>query len=169
MDLVRSLVTHIGLPETEAKGLAGGLLGLVKNGLASQSGPEAAADLEAQVPEMKAWQAEGDTPPGEPGLSEVLGGLGDSLGGNLGGLLGGVASSAGLAGSLGALIERFGLDAGKATAAGGLVAQFLESRLGPELLEKARPFLALLGGQGEGSGGSEQGGGLGGLLGGLFR
>lgn len=168
MNLVDALGAQLGLGETEAKGLAGGLLGLVKSGLAEQTGPDAAERLETEVPEMVAWQSEGDTPEGEPGLGDLLGGLGglsEGLGG-IGGLLGGAAESAGLAGAIAGLVQRFGLDAGKATVAGGLVAQFLRDRLPADLLAQAKPLLAMLGG---GSGGDDgSGGGAGGMLGGLF-
>lgn len=176
MDLVKDLAGQLGMGEVQAKGLAGGLLGLVKAGVEQQMGSDAAEKLEASVPEMKQWQEEGDTPEGEPGVTEVLGGLaggnlseiGDltSVLGNLGGLggmLGGAAQTAGLAGAVGGFVERFGLDGNKAAMAGGMVAQFLESKLDPDMLGQLRPILALLSG---GKGGD--GGGLGGMLGGLL-
>lgn len=168
MDLIGSLTSQLGLDETQAKGLAGGLMGLVKTGLASQSGEDAAAQLEAEVPEMAAWQSEGDTPPGQPGIGELLGslgggGFGEALGG-LGGMLGGAAQTAGLAGAVAALVEKFGLDAGKAQIAGQLAANFLSERLGSDLLGKVQPFLGLI----SGGAGNEDGGGLGGMLGGLL-
>ena len=171
MELISALTEQLGLPELEAKGLAGGVLGLVKSGLAQQAGPEAAAQLEQQVPEMDAWTAEGDTPPGQPGVGELLGGLlggGGDGGGGLGGLLGGLSGLggqagelAGLAGTLSSLVERFGLDGEQAKVATGLVANFLEERLGGDLLEQAKPLLGLLQGGG--------GGGLGSLVGGFLK
>ena len=159
MDLIGALSGQLGLGQQEAKGLAGGLLGLVKAGLAEQQGPEAAAQLEAEVPEISAWQQEGDTPEGQPGVSELLGNLG-GLGGALGGMLGGGSHQASLVGAVAQLVGRFGLDASKASMAAGLVVQFLEQKLGPELLAKARPVIGMLSG---GSGGAASV--LGGLLG----
>ncbi|MEL6187411.1 MAG: hypothetical protein AAFU79_22555 [Myxococcota bacterium] len=176
--MVTSLAGQLGMGEVQAKGLAGGLLGIVKAGVEQQMGSEAAAKLEASVPEMKSWQDEGDTPEGQPGVHELLGGLaGGNLGelgdlgsvlgnlGGLGGMLGGAAQTAGLAGAVGGLVEQFGLDGHKATMAGGIVAQFLESRLDPDMLGQLRPILALLSGATSGGG---DGGGLGGMLGGLL-
>lgn len=172
MDLIGSLVSQLKLGETEAKGLAGGVMGLVKAGLQEQAGPAAAAELERQVPEMQAWQAEGDTPEGEPGVADLLGNLGElsGLAGSLGGLLG---NNAGLLPALIGMASKFGLDGDRASTAGGLVVDFLKQKVNPELLGQLGPIISILTGGGQaGPQANPQGGGLGNvfgsLLGGLF-
>lgn len=121
MDVVSTLTEQLGIDQTQAKGLAGGLLGLVKAGVEQQHvGSDEANRLEAAMPEIQAWQAEGDTPEGQPGISELLGGLDLSQFGGLGGLgsalegmMGSGGQTAGLMGAVMGMVQKFGLDAGR--------------------------------------------------------
>lgn len=179
MDLINALVSQAGISQTDAKGLAGGILGHVQTAMAGDE-PEKARELEAAVPELEEWKAEAAQVPEAP--AEGGGGL---LGGLLGG--GGAAALAGAVGGAEAknalvlvqVLGRFGLEPGKATVVAPLLLQFLQKRLSPGTLSAAMtaaPFLMKFAGGDDkaapaAAAAPEEGGGLGGLggmLGGLL-
>lgn len=160
MDLLNELASATGLPAGQTKGLAGGLLGLVKNAVREEAGEDSAAALDAAIPEAEAWRSEGEAPPaaadddGGGGLLDM--GLS---------MLGGMGGSGALVAGIAKLVERFGLEPSHAAMAAPLIAKFVESRVEPAHLQAIQPVLSMLSGAGGGDGGSDGGGGL---LGGLF-
>lgn len=173
MDLIAQLTQTLGIGGHQAEGLAGGLLGTVKNLVQEKLGPEPAQQMESAVPEMKGWSA---AVPAGDGASAGLGGLGGLAGSLLGAGSGG--GLGGLMGALAPLAGKLSLDPSKLTAALPLVLGFLKSRLDPALLAKitsAVPFLtgasgdeASAAGGLAGALGGNLGGKVGGKLGGLF-
>jgi hypothetical protein len=146
MDLIQALSNHAGLDTDRAQALAGGVLGLVRSAVETQSGAAAAQQVDAAVPELGAWQAAaarlvGGDAGGEAGSGlGALGGLaaqalaGADGGGGGGGLgaLGGLAAQAlagggGGGGGLGGLAAQAlaGAGGGGLGALGGLAAQAL--------------------------------------------
>ncbi len=188
MDLINALVSQAGVSQSDAKGLAGGILGHVQSAIAGED-PSKAAEFKAAVPELDSWQqAAAPEKKEEGGLLGALGGaLGGGGAGGLGGLMGSGAGAS-IAGAVGGadaknavvmmqVLGRFGVDSGKATLVAPLVLQFLKSRLKPATLAtamSAAPFLMqFVGKKGAAEGApapqkAEESGGLGGLLGGLL-
>lgn len=174
MDLVAQLSSQLGLQPDAAKGLAGGLMGLVQNAVGGQAGQ----DVAAAVPEAAGWQQQaGAAPADSGGLGAMLGGVMGEGGAGLGSLLGSAGAlvggnagaamqAAGGAAAVSALLSKFGLGADKAAMIAPLLLTFLQSKLPPELLSKVTAALPMLtqalGGQ---QGGAGPGGGLGGLAG----
>jgi hypothetical protein len=149
MDIVGEIASKLGVPQEQARNIAGTVLGTIRK----EAPADVAQEMDAKVPEAREWE-----PPAQSGGG--LGGLGGMLGGALGG---GGGAAAGLLGQL----SRFGVDASSIGKLVPTVVQFLQSRIGADKVEKLMshvPFLKQFGGGGDGGGG---GGGLGGL-GGLF-
>lgn len=178
MDLISALVSQAGISQSDAKGLAGGVLGHVQSAMADDQ-PEKAAELKAAVPELDEWKAEAAQAPAAPA---------PGAGGLLGGLMGGGGAAA-LAGAVGGaeaknalvlvqVLGRFGLEPGKATVVAPLLLQFLQKRLSPGTLSAAMtaaPFLMKFAGGSDAAApaaaeAKDEGGlgGLGGMLGGLL-
>ncbi|MCB9681752.1 MAG: hypothetical protein H6733_09795 [Alphaproteobacteria bacterium] len=176
MDLIQQIAGNLGVDPTQAQALAGGLLGAVQGQVAEHVGTDAAAQLEAKVPELSGWQAQAKAM-----LAATDGGGSSSGGGLLGSLAGLAGSGAGndLLGALAgkdaaqsaqvvALLGKLGLDASKASLVAGPVLSFLKQRMPADWVDtalKAAPMLASLA---SGSDDGKGGGGLGGMLGGLL-
>lgn len=121
MDLIGALSSQLGISDTQAKAVAGGVMGLVKGNLeeSDEDGTsEAARKLQAAVPEMSEWQQaaaaldEEEEPASSGGLGGMLGGLmgggkGSGGGGGMGSMLGALSSGSG-GGALGALAGAVG-------------------------------------------------------------
>jgi hypothetical protein len=184
MDLIDNLAAQLGVDPNQAQAVAGAVLGQVRSQVAD-SDEQAAAQLGAAVPELGDWQSQAASMLGGAGgneaLGNLLGGLSGSGGGG-GGLLGNLAAAAGsglgndlveaFAGEeaaqqaqVVALLGQLGIGADKATLVVPTLLDFLRERLGADLLEqvlKYAPMLAAAVGDGD------DGGGLGGLVSGLF-
>ncbi len=148
MDIVGEIASKLGVPEEQARGIAGTVLGAVRK----EAPADVAQEIDAKVPEAREW---------EPAAQEGGGGGLGGLGGMLGGLAGGGGGAAGLLGQL----SRFGVDAGSIGKIVPSIVQFLQSRIGADKVEKLMshvPFLKQFTGGGGGGGGL---GGLGGLFG----
>ena len=156
MDLIAELTSQLGMPEGQAKGLAGSLFGMLKEQVADKVGAPEAEELAANVPEIEDWAASGDS---ATDAGEAEGGLMGLAGSLLGGSSGGGLDI----GSLIALAGKFNLDAGTAKSLLPIALQFLKGRLPAPLLEKIAGAIPLLGG-----GNSSGAGGLAGALGKLF-
>ncbi|WP_369414358.1 DUF2780 domain-containing protein [Corallococcus soli] len=168
MDLIGQLSQQLGVDGTQAQGLAGSLLKMVQGTVQEKVGPDAAKQMDQAIPEMQGWQqkAEAQAPAADGGgLMGALGGLmGGGGGGGLMGALGGAAAHAGEVAGVVAILQRFNLDAGKATLVAPLLLDFLKSRLDPGLVGKILAVAPML----AGGGGTQGGGGLGGMLGGIL-
>lgn len=166
MDLIGALTSQLGVGQGDAEGLAGTVMGLVKNGL-SEKGEQGALDgLSQAVPEMGGWLSAASQLAAKPAASEAAGGfdVGGLVSAGLGALGGDKAQALGPVVSV---LSKVGLDGSKASMVGSLVVQFLQSRLDSGLLSKitaAVPLLSALGGGSDGPK-SPLGGMLGGLLG----
>lgn len=159
MDLIGQLSGALGVPESQAQAVAGGLLSMVKQRTAAEAGGGAAAALDAAIPELGSWQAAAATEAAAPAASDALGGLlgGAAASGLLGAVGGAKAQEAAVVAQL---LGKLGLDPSAAATVAPIVWSFLKERLPPDVLGmvgKAAPFL--------GAGG---GGGAAGVLGGLF-
>lgn len=152
MDLLEGITAQLGLEPGKAAGLAGTVLGLVKQQVAEKVGQAEADELEAQVPELKQWQGEA---PAEAAESE-----GGGLLGGLGGLLGGQSAGGLDIGALLGVVGKFNLGADDAQKLIPLVLQFLQARLSGGLLGKILEAVPLLKGA--------KGGGIAGALGSLL-
>jgi hypothetical protein len=180
MDFIGQLSQQLGVDSHQAQGLAGSLLKMVQGTVKEKMGPESADLLGQSIPEMQTWQQQAQ-PQHEVGggLMGALGGLlggqeQGSSGGGLMGALGGAMGHAGEVAGLVALLHRFNLDPGKAALVAPLLLDFLKSRLDPKLVSgilTVMPMLTQLtgGNKPPEGGGTPEGGGLGGLLGGLLR
>jgi hypothetical protein len=118
MDLIQALSSQAGLDTDRAQALAGGVLGLVRSAVETQSGPEAAQQVDAAVPELGTWQAAaarlvGDGESGAGGLGALGGLAAQALGGG-----GGAGSAGGGLGALGGLAAQ-ALGGGASGGAGG--------------------------------------------------
>src|SRR5277367_2395034 len=76
MDLVQTLSSKLGVTPDQAKGLAGGLLGVVNGAVHHGVGADAAGQLQAAIPELKSWM---QTAAAHQGVAAPAGG-GDLLG-----------------------------------------------------------------------------------------
>lgn len=193
MDFIGQLSQQLGVQPTQAQGLAGSLMKMVQGAVQEKMGPEAAQQLHQAIPEAQGWQQQAEAhaapaaaPSSGEGLMGALGGLGGLLGGQDGqgqaasgggglmGALGGAMAQAGEVAAIASLLQRFNIDGGKAVMVAPLLLNFLKSRLDPKLVTgilAAMPMLANLvgGGHTPEGGGTQGGGGLGGLLGNLIR
>ena len=175
MDLIGQLASTMGIDETQAQALAGGVLGAVKGQMQEQVGGEAAAQLDAAVPELGGWAASAESVLGAANASSsadggMLGGLMSMAGSGVGNqLLGAVAGEqAQQTAMLIALAGKLGIDESKAGLAAPLVLSFLKDRLPAEWIDKAMmvaPFLTDTPAQG---GTPDAAGAVMGALGGLF-
>jgi hypothetical protein len=192
MDFVGTLARQIGIEESQATALAGGIMGLVKSGVASQGSEEDVAAVAEAVPEAAEWEQAAEQQlgePGEAGLSNLLGDLfgggsrgeessSGGLGSMLGGLVGGVAEAvdakeAKHTAQLALLIGKIGLAPTHAAMVAPLAYDFLESRLNGQVFELAKQALPwLIGSDGDAAGkeptSSDVTSTVGNVLGGLF-
>lgn len=172
MDLVGTLSSQLGMTPDQAKGLAGGLLGVVNGAVHHGTGPDAAAQLQAAVPELKNWLQttaahQGVAAPAG-GSGDLLGTLGSVLGGAQGGNLAAQLRGSGAATAMTNVLAKYGVKPEQMAAVAPVLGQFLQHRMGADgaqsVLGQLLPMLT----------GSSQGqaqGGLGGIaamLGGLF-
>ena len=173
MDLITELGSKLGIGEDKAQAIAGTVMGMVSGAVKGEHGDSAAAQVEAAVPEMGDWK---ERAAGLLGGAAAGGGLGGMLGGlagggGAGGLLGGALSSLGggqaadIAGLI-AVLSKLGIDGSKAALVAPIALQFLKSRLDPGLVTKVLSAVPMLTGGGDAP---ATGGGIGGMLGGLFR
>lgn len=155
MEFINALSNQLGIDQDGARGLAGSLIG----GLKDHLGGSEADTIASAIPELGGWQQQAAALAG--GSSDASGLL-SAASGLLGGSAGGLAGL----GSVMALVKNLGLDQSALVGAAPVVLGFLKERLPAELVGKIEGLLPLLtGGSGGGGGG---GGGLGGALGGLF-
>lgn len=140
MELLSELTSKLGVNEDQAKGLAGGVLGMIQGGVEKQVGAEEAQQLSDSVPELEDWKAH------VPESDEGQGGLMGLASGVLGG------DAAGGLGALTALAGKFNLDGGGVQALIPIVTNFLRSRLDDSLLSKVLGAVPFLGGGGAASG-----------------
>lgn len=147
MDLISTLAGAMGIPEEQAKAVAGLALGTAKSQVAEQD-PGLAGKLAAAVPELAGWQAAADAqtaapPPSGGGL---LGGLMSAASGGLGNqLLGAVAGPQAAQGAaLVGLLSKLGLSAQHAGLAAPILLKFLESRLGPDQVQQVLTYAPML-------------------------
>lgn len=165
MDLIENLSSQLQLDGGQARGLAGSLLGMVKDGVAEKLGGDAAASLASAVPELGEWKQDADALAGQP--EPAGGGLGDLLSAGMSALGGQQAQSLAPVVSL---LGKVGVDAGKAQLVAPMLMNFLQSRVDGGLMQKitsALPWLGML--TGSSSGATEaSSGGLGSMLGGML-
>ena len=153
MDFIGMLASKFGVDEDAARAIAGTAVGSVQSAVKRDSGDEAAAEVEAAIPEMSDWKSKAkavldrDDDEGGGGL------LSDIFGGGTGDILSSVAGAIGgeqakEMATLIALFGKLGIDAEKAQLAAPFVLDFLKKRLSPELLSLATSATpVLLGGQ----------------------
>jgi hypothetical protein len=174
MDLVQTLSSQLGMTPDQAKGLAGGLLGVVNGAVHHGVGADAAGQLQNAIPELKNWM---QTAAAHQGVTAPAGG-GDLLG-MLGSMLGSGSGQGGAAGNLGAqlqgsgtatamttMLAKYGVKPEQLAAVAPMLGQFLQHRMGPDgqaVIGKVLPMLT--GGQGQPPGAL---GGMASMLGGLF-
>ncbi len=177
MDLIGQLAGALGVQEEQAQAVAGAVLGTVKKQVADEAGGDAAAKVDAAVPELSGWQAKAQSMlggGGGGGGGGLLGAAAGALGGGGGGLLGAAAGALGgedarQTAALVTILGKLDIDPSKAALVAPLALSFLKDRLDPKLLNtvlSAAPMLA-----GGASGAGSDGGGLGaaaGMLGGLL-
>lgn len=174
MDLIGQLAGALGVQEEQAQAVAGAVLGTVKKQVADEAGGDAAAKVDAAVPELSGWQAKAQSMLGGGGGGGLLGAAAGALGGGGGGLLGAAAGALGgedarQTAALVTILGKLDIDPSKAALVAPLALSFLKDRLDPKLLNtvlSAAPMLA-----GGASGAGSDGGGLGaaaGMLGGLL-
>lgn len=164
MDLIESLSSQLQLDGGQARGLAGSLLGMVKDGVADKLGGEAAESLASAVPELGEWKQDADALAAQP---EPAGGF------DMGSLLSAGMSAFGgqQAQSLApvvSLLGKVGLDASKAQLVAPMVMNFLESRVDSGLMQKitsALPWIGMLTGSSSAAPTEASSGGLGSMLG----
>ena len=172
MDLISELSSKLGVDPDGAQALVGALLGGAQAQVKERVGEQEAGAMATAIPELDAWKSHATAllKGGEAGESGDLfgaalgaltggggGGLAGALGSALGGATGGQAESVA---ALTGLLGKLNLSPQVLSVIAPLVVQFLSERLPPELLEKVKTFLPLLGG------GSPD---LGSMLGGLFK
>ena len=154
MDLIDELMTRLQIDPLPAQALAGRVLEASRLQVASDLGPETAEQMRSGIPELLGWSAEAAEMLGESPRTmakEDHGLLGGGLAG--GGLFHAAAGAMGMFEShLGALqhvlplLDRLGLDASALHVALPLIAQFLRSRLSPELAGKVLSAVPVLSG-----------------------
>jgi hypothetical protein len=175
MDLVQTLSSQLGMTPDQAKGLAGGLLGVVNGAVHHGAGADAAGQLQNAIPELKSWMQtaaahQGVTAPAGAGGGDLLGMLGSMLGsaqGGAAGNLGAQLQGSGAATAMTSMLAKYGVKPEQLAAVAPMLGQFLQHRMGPDgaqaVLGKVLPMLT--GGQGQPQGGL---GGIASMLGGLF-
>jgi len=173
MDLIGTLSSQLGMTPEQAKGLAGGLLGVVNGAVHHGAGPDAAGQLQAAIPELKNWM---QTAAAHQGTAAPAGGSGDLLG-MLGSMLGGAQGAGNLATQLqgsGAatamttVLAKYGIKPEQMAAVAPVLGQFLQHRMGADgaqsVIGQVLPMLTGAA-QGQAAGGL---GGIASMLSGLF-
>jgi len=171
MDLVQTLSSKLGVTPDQAKGLAGGLLGVVNGAVHHGAGADAAGQLQAAIPELKNWMQtaaahQGVTAPAAGG--DLLGTLGAMLGSGQGGAAGGNLATqlqgTGAATAMTNMMAKYGVKPEQLAAVAPVLGQFLEHRMGPEGQAAVAKVLPML------TSGQAQGalGGIASMLGNLF-
>ena len=158
MDLIGQLSSQFGIDTSQAEGLAGGLLGAVKDQVAEKVGESEASELAEHVPEMGDWQAKAASLAGgdEGGGGGLMGLAGSAMG-----ALGGGGGVGGFAALL-PMLSNMKLDASSLSSLLPMGLEFLKSRLPGGLMGKVAGAIPALSGEEESSGG------LGGLVGSLL-
>jgi hypothetical protein len=171
MDLVGTLSSKLGVTPDQAKGLAGGLLGVVNGAVHHGAGADAASQLQAAVPELKSWMQtaaahQGVTAPA--GGGDLLGTLGAMLGSGQGGAAAGNLATqlqgSGAATAMTTMMAKYGVKPEQLAAVAPMLGQFIQHRMGPDgqaLVGKVLPMLSSAQAQGAL-------GGIASMLGGLF-
>lgn len=170
MDLIQTLSSQLGVTPDQAKGLAGGLLGVVNGAVHHGTGPDAAGQLQNAIPELKNWMQtaaahQGVTAPAGGGdlLSSLSSMLGTAGAGNLGAQLQGTGAATAMTN----MLAKYGVKPEQLAAVAPVLGQFIQHRMGSDgaqaVLGKILPMLT--GGQGQTQGGL---GGIASMLGGLF-
>ena len=172
MDLIGTLSSQLGMTPDQAKGLAGGLLGVVNGAVHHGAGPDAAGQLQAAIPELKNWMQTaaahqgGAVPAG--GTGDLLGMLGSMLGGAQAGNLAAQLQGSGAATAMTTVLAKYGVKPEQMAAVAPVLGQFLQHRMGADgaqsVLGQLLPMLTGAA-QGQASGGL---GGIASMLGGLF-
>lgn len=160
MDLVSGLASAVGIPQDQAKAVAGLVLGMASTQVSEQK-PELAAQMSTAIPEISGWQAAADTfvrslsqsaPAEAPQAAPqpqggLLGGLLSAAGGGLGNqLLGAIAGPEVAQGAqLAMVLDRIGLTTEQAAAAAPVVLNFLKSRLDESIVQQIVAAAPLLG------------------------
>ena len=172
MDLVGTLSSQLGLTPDQAKGLAGGLLGVVNGAVHHGTGPEAAGQLQAAIPELKNWLQTAAAHQGAAapagGSGDLLGMLGSVLGGAQAGNLAAQLKGSGATTAMANVLAKYGVKPEQMAAVAPVVGQFLQHRMGAEgaqsVLGQVLPMLT------GASQGQAQGalGGIASMLSGLF-
>ena len=148
MDLISSLASTLGIPADQASALAGLALGTAKSQVAEKDGA-LAGTLAQKVPELASWEAaasKAQATLAAPSGGGLLGGLMSAAGSGLGNqLLGAVAGqNAAQGAALIGLLGKLGLSADHARLAAPVLLKFLESRLGPDTVQKVLGYAPLL-------------------------
>jgi hypothetical protein len=172
MDLVQTLSSQLGVTPDQAKGLAGGLLGVVNGAVHHGAGADAAGQLQAAIPELKNWMQTAAAhqgvaaPAGGGDLLGMLGSMLNSAQGGTAGNLGAQLQGSGAATAMTGMLAKYGVKPEQLAAVAPVLGQFLQHRMGPEgqaVIGKVLPMLT--GGQGQAQGGL---GGVASMLGSLF-
>ncbi len=172
MDLIGTLSSQLGMTPDQAKGLAGGLLGVVNGAVHHGAGPDAAGQLQAAVPELKNWLQtaaahQGAAAPSGSG-GDLLGMVGSMLAGAQGGNLAAQLQGSGAATAMTTVLAKYGIKPEQMAAVAPVLGQFLQHRMGPDGMQSVvGQLLPMLTGASKG----QPQGGLGGIasmLGGLF-
>lgn len=175
MALFRTLSSQLGLSPKQAKGLSGGLLGVVNGAVHHGAGADAAGQLQDAIPELKNWM---QTTAAHQGVSPTTGGGGDLLG-LLGSMLAGGQNAragnlatqlqgSGATAAMSTILAKDGVKPEQLSAVAPILGQFLQHRMGADgaqsILNQVLPMLS-------GGAGSQSQGGFGGIasvLGGLL-
>jgi hypothetical protein len=172
MDLVQALSSQLGISPDQAKGLAGGLLGVVNGAVHHGAGADAASQLQNAVPELQNWLQtaaahQGVAPPAA-GSGDLLGMVGSLLGaaqrggsGNLATVLQGSGAATAMAG----VLAKYGVKPEQMAAVAPLLGQFLQHRMGADGMQSiiGQVLPMLTGAQGSGALG-----GIASMIGGLL-
>lgn len=165
MDLVSGLASAVGIPQDQAKAVAGLVLGMANTQVSEQK-PELAAQMSTAIPEISGWRAAADTfisslsktspaqaapqqpapqqPAPQGGLfGDLLSAAGSGFGNQILGAIAGqeVAQGAQLA----MVLDRIGLTTEQAAAAAPVVLNFLKSRLDETTVQQIVSAAPLLG------------------------
>lgn len=135
MDLIGQLAGQLGIDATQAKTLAGTVLGAAQR----QAPPEAAAQMEASIPELSDWSEQAEQGQGDSGFGGLLNAAAGAIGGQ----------QAQDVAQIVQLLGKFGVDTSKASLVAPTILQFLRQRLDDNILQlvlQAAPLLAGAGG-----------------------
>ncbi len=172
MDLIGTLSSQLGMTPDQAKGLAGGLLGVVNGAVHHGTGADAAGQLQAAIPELKNWMQTtaahqgAAAPAGDSG--DLLGMLGSLLGSAQGANLAAQLKGSGAATAMTTVLAKYGVKPEQMAAVGPVLSQFLQHRMGADGAQSiVGQVLPMLTGAAQGQGQSGLGG-IASMLGGLF-